>query len=142
MKNLFKIIFLAVLPLLFTTTSGYAENLGLYEFNLNTDIYSTIDKAINSGFRIKVYGSNLSPDFAAKMFQLSYAYEIANVNHLSKNFENEQALYRIVTNKEEIKYAKGFNVYNFLNGKGDVIGSFIFDENLIFINKNNTSKNI
>lgn len=142
MKNLAKASCISLFFILSIFTTAFAENLGLYGINLNTDLYKILDNAINQGFRIKIYGSNLNPSYASKLFQLSYKYEIANEASIDRQFGTDHILYRIITNKEEIKYAKGFTVYNFLNEHGKAVGSFIFDDNLCFINKNKFNNNI
>ncbi len=142
MKNLARKSCLSLFFILSIFTTAYAENLGLYGINLNTDLYKILDNAINQGFRIKIYGSNLNPAYASKLFQLSYKYEVANDAGIDRQFGPDHILYRIISNNEEIKYAKGFTVYNFLNGQGKAVGSFIFDDNLCFINKNKFNNNI
>lgn len=131
------LLFLALFCIVFQHPgNARAENLGLYGIDLKMDLYGILDKAIEKGFRVKIYGSNLDPTYASKMFQLSYQYEIANEEKIDQQFGSDHVLYKIITNKEEIKYAKGFTVYNFLNDKGNRVGSFIFEDNLYFINKN------
>lgn len=124
------------------SASAAPDNLGMYGINLNMDLKQILDTAIEKGFRIKIYGSNLDSAYAARLFQLSYQYEVANGEQLTHQFGDDHIPYRIITNKEETKYAKGFSVYNFLNDKGNVIGSFIFEDNLSFINKNRFGNSI
>lgn len=143
MKKAFANIILFVFILLsFGANSWSADNLGMFGISLDNNLHEILDNAMANDFRINIYGSNLDPKYASKLFQLSYQYEIANEGEIDPHFGSNHSLYKIITNKEEIKYAKGFTVYNFLNQEGDRIGSFIFDDNLYFINKNKFHNNI